>query len=381
MNYQSIVDTISNAMFSSLLALIKSGETKQPAKNVRQTSRQAPKPLLKTKKPKFSGRLSLSTEIDPAVQRLKAARRADIEAEEAKKREARRERLISMGKEYKEPRVSNKVSNKAPVQKAAPKKRAPNSRVKGLTALSKVYQEEVNQPPSKKLNFKDLMKQAEKVDGQGLAIKLQTKKLEKKEEPRRRGTASDTSKNLTAKQPRNFLGGTGPNAYGQVAHRPENLRLGSSRQDGQRLGSQKPAGSIAGKRPPKAASSQTRPAAPVARPSDKLRKKIENTKKRRRDYEEEEDDYDDDFVVDDEEDYGHGDGGYDRNEIWAMFNRGKERSQFDYGDLSDMEATGADVLDEEEESRRFADMEEKREKQLEKRLQAEKQNRLKKRRH
>lgn len=77
------------------------------------------------------------------------------------------------------------------------------------------------------------------------------------------------------------------------------------------------------------------------------------------------DDEEDNFIVDDEEEdrrSGYRGGrredeyGYDRDEIWSMFNRGKRRSDYvdDYEDLSDMEATGADVLMEEQRSARRA---------------------------
>ncbi|KAK6205655.1 SPT2 chromatin protein-domain-containing protein [Scheffersomyces amazonensis] len=88
-----------------------------------------------------------------------------------------------------------------------------------------------------------------------------------------------------------------------------------------------------------------------------------------------EDDSDlDSFIASDEEEEEptrSKDRGYDREEIWAIFNRGKKRS-YDYydSDSDDMEATGADILEEESRSRRTAELEDRRELEEEKRLAA-----------
>ncbi|RPB02355.1 hypothetical protein L873DRAFT_453687 [Choiromyces venosus 120613-1] len=82
----------------------------------------------------------------------------------------------------------------------------------------------------------------------------------------------------------------------------------------------------------------------------------------------EEDDPDDDFVVNDEDDeddaYGRG-GGY------SSFAK-KRYSYVDYDSASDMEATGADVLEEEERSRRVAAKEDAAQEKLERELAAKK---------
>jgi len=82
----------------------------------------------------------------------------------------------------------------------------------------------------------------------------------------------------------------------------------------------------------------------------------------------EEDDPDDDFVVNDEDDeddpYGRG-GGYGGLAK-------KKYSYVDYDSASDMEATGADVLEEEERSRRVAAKEDAAQEKLERELAAKK---------
>lgn len=66
--------------------------------------------------------------------------------------------------------------------------------------------------------------------------------------------------------------------------------------------------------------------------------------------------------------------GYDRDEIWAMFNKGRKREYYDEDD-SDMEATGAEVLEEERISGRSAIEEDRREQLEEERRAALKRKR------
>lgn len=129
-----------------------------------------------------------------------------------------------------------------------------------------------------------------------------------------------------------------------------------------------------------------------------MKKLLDKQKKRkttssRYDGIEEIDDEMDDFIVDDEDDdfieddrgYSRSRGrsrdeyGYDRDEIWSMFNRGKRRSDYvdDYEDFSDMEATGADVLMEEQRSARQAREEDEAEERELKRRALEKARRKK----
>lgn len=121
-------------------------------------------------------------------------------------------------------------------------------------------------------------------------------------------------------------------------------------------------------------------------------------------YDDEYDEDMDDFIVNDEDDediidvrddeeddgyYGRTSGrsrsrydedpGYDREEIWSMFSRGKRRADYmEYeDDLSDMEATGEDVLREEMRSTRMARREDE-EQERELRRHAEEKARRKK---
>ncbi|CCH61910.1 hypothetical protein TBLA_0F03750 [Henningerozyma blattae CBS 6284] len=113
-----------------------------------------------------------------------------------------------------------------------------------------------------------------------------------------------------------------------------------------------------------------------ARPNEKIRKMLDSRKrshKRQYDYDDEEEDDMSDFIEDDEgeEDSYHNydrrkadrDPGYDRDEIWAMFNKGKKRSDYGYDDYyeDDMEANEFEIMEEEEEARKIARIEDKQE--------------------
>lgn len=108
------------------------------------------------------------------------------------------------------------------------------------------------------------------------------------------------------------------------------------------------------------------------------------------DEEEEVDSELDDFIEDDlgEEETRYSsrseDPGYNRDEIWAMFNRGRSRSRYyndydDDDDADDMEANEMEILDEEEYATRMAKLEDKKEEEWLRRHEEEKK-RLKKKR-
>ena len=77
----------------------------------------------------------------------------------------------------------------------------------------------------------------------------------------------------------------------------------------------------------------------------------------------------DSFIASDEEEE-QAEPDYDRDEIWAMFNRGKSRAYYDKfndDDSDDMEATGAEIFEEEQRSKRRAALEDKKEMEEEQR--------------
>ncbi|CCF56544.1 hypothetical protein KAFR_0B02460 [Kazachstania africana CBS 2517] len=113
-----------------------------------------------------------------------------------------------------------------------------------------------------------------------------------------------------------------------------------------------------------------------AQPNDRIRKELESRKKHKQGYRRNELDEEDsdlsDFIEhsDDDDRYkrrtltSYDDPGYDRDEIWAMFNRGKKRDPYaydDYDEGDDMEANEMEILEEEEYARKMAKLEDKRE--------------------
>ena len=108
-------------------------------------------------------------------------------------------------------------------------------------------------------------------------------------------------------------------------------------------------------------------------------------------------DYEDDgFIVDDEEEEGYEDDaeyhrkvrkekerrmesqGYNREEIWEIFNRGKKRNYYDRDvyDSDDMEATGTEILEDEERTLKQAKLDDLKEQKLLERKAAEKKKML-----
>mgnify|MGYP003362575665 CR=1 FL=1 len=111
----------------------------------------------------------------------------------------------------------------------------------------------------------------------------------------------------------------------------------------------------------------TRMSTSIARPHARFEAKLN---KRRNRYEEDEDEYDedlDDFIEDDEEEEESAqlrDRGYDRNEIWAMFNRRGHSNHprpDEEWESDDMETNEIDIMAEEEEASKAARLEDKRE--------------------
>uniref|UniRef100_A0A1E5RWE1 Protein SPT2 n=1 Tax=Hanseniaspora osmophila TaxID=56408 RepID=A0A1E5RWE1_9ASCO len=111
-------------------------------------------------------------------------------------------------------------------------------------------------------------------------------------------------------------------------------------------------------------------------PSKKIMKKLEKRKSSRNGYydDEENDSEFDDFIEED-------DPGYDRSEIWKLMSNGRARSSrpYDYDDESDdMEADGFEILEEEEASRKYARLEDKKEEAWLKEHEKSKRKRLNK---
>uniref|UniRef100_A0A0L0NQA3 SPT2 chromatin protein n=1 Tax=Candidozyma auris TaxID=498019 RepID=A0A0L0NQA3_CANAR len=261
--------------------------------------------------------------IDPVVAKLKAARKAERERKEA---EARAKKGQPPKKETKpkaseKPRLTTLMKEKS----KSPMNMAPT-------------------PPPRdkkpKVSFSQLMKKASLIDQSKMSIHIRAKTK-----------SPDPPKPDKRKLQTGEVRGMPPKGMQRVK-RPEPLT--------------------------KATEAATAPKAlripiPARRPNSQLEEKLRQKKPQvdRRDgrgHYEEEDDLDmGSFIASDEEEEQYP-RDYDRDEIWAMFNRGRKRQFHDDYDSDDMEATGAEILEEEARSKKRAMEEDRREMEEEQRL-------------
>ncbi|KAG7717698.1 hypothetical protein KL949_002972 [Ogataea haglerorum] len=302
--------------FSSLLTQITGKGMHAPSSGAKQTpnlsvsasvpksSGEARKTPTTAKKPSRS--LLTTPAPDPAVQRLKEARRLEKEKQEELKRQKRLEMLKKRDSER------DRLSRQKPVPSKDTAKKPPAAPAR---------------PPLPKMSFKELMSRAETVDKNKLVyapIKMETKKKDAGKRPERK--FAQPSPALLEKLSKREK----PNA----AKRDKQPLQRSARTDS--YGIEADSG---------------------AEDEDSFI----------------EDDSLDDFVVDDPRERRRD---YNSDEIWQLFNRGKKRQYVDDDD-DDMEATGADILEEEERALRQARLDDKREELLERRLKEEKLKRKK----
>ncbi|RLV95018.1 hypothetical protein JA1_001329 [Spathaspora sp. JA1] len=290
--------------------------------------------------------------IDPVVAKLKEKRRVE---KEKKEQELRLKKGLAPKKTS-----SAKPTKPAVVTTSAPKRSNHTQPTKTKNASH--VPPPSNTPPlginndlrKKKLNFNELMKKASKIDHDKLSIKFPTKSKSPEVGPSRRSRTPDKSNT-----------------------RPPELKKDERRK--------KPMAAPIPQAPSPLKQTTVKAPLPTRKPSEKIQQKLKDnkspTKKKRQEYHEEEESSDDEldsFIESDEEDaYNSRD--YDRDEIWAMFNRGKKRTyyeRYDDYDSDDMEATGAEILDEEQRSRLKGEFEDRRELEQEKKLAALKRARL-----
>lgn len=296
------------------------------------TLREETKPNATINKP--LGTISSSTKgVDPVVARLKELRRQENE----KKLQVARE------KKGLPPAKPKPVKPKAQASqsKSNPQRRQQEKLASPVDTLLRTQPA----PPVKRLKFQDLMKKAAVIEKSNLSINLKqvSPELKNKGTPKL-GAAKpgQTSRPLTKPLSRNLLN----NPIYEVSRN----RL--------------PKSTNALTQAPKLSKAPI----PLRKPSAVLESKLKTKKPsnitRRRQYEseEEEDEELKGFVVSDEEESARTATDYDRDEIWAIFNKGKKRTyNYDDYDSDDMEATGAEILDEEDRSKRNAEIEDRRE--------------------
>ncbi|KAL7662417.1 SPT2 chromatin protein [[Candida] zeylanoides] len=287
-----------------------------------------------------------SRPVDPVVARLKAARKAEME----RKEQARRARMGAPAKK----KLAPTVPLRGPPAGAARAPRAPRTAPPPRgTAPAPAP---VAPAAVKKMKFNDLMKKASQIDNSKLSISLKprTKSPEGRAVSAGGGAARHAGSAPTARReaPSALL------ARREVPPAPARRRDAPSAPEPARA---------------------TAPL-PIRKPSASLSQKLSSRTGQKRPPRVgggagAASDSEDSFIAsDDEEEHAAAD--YDRDEIWAIFNRGKKRQRFedDYNS-DDMEATGAEILEEEMRSRRRAELEDRREWEEEQRRAAEKRKR------
>ncbi|CAK7903618.1 protein Spt2p [[Candida] anglica] len=306
--------------------------------------------------------------VDPVVARLKAARKLEME----KKEQAKRDKMGQPSKKL----VAKIPMRKAPAQ---PQTRRNDPRTKGNRGVTPTASGRnpasssttPTAPPKKKMKFNELMKKASQIDHSKLSITPTIR-------PKSTSTTPPIQKRPTVASKRPPPPPPPPSSRPVSSKRPPTT-----------------SSTTASKRPPGVPGTNTRPSGPlpIRKPSSALERKL-NSKKNSSvsssrvgestsyGYSDYESDSADSFIVDDEEEETAAAAAaaktdYDRDEIWAIFNRGKKRSHYEYDDYDsdDMEATGAEVLEEERRSKRNAELEDRREWEEEQRRAEEKRRR------
>lgn len=306
--------------------------------------------------------------VDPVVARLKAARKAEKEKKEQQLREKKglqpKKEAKLRAKSVKSPqsRPSSQISKTLAMKKdGAGNSKASRGRAGGMGTVAP------SKPAEKKLkmSFSELMKKASLIDQSkmSIAIKQKTKSPETVA-PRRTPRPDDDVRRRNGDGAR----------IGQSTRpfKSDRSRSSSARETLDTYG-----GGRANNRDQREPRPEMRAPLPTRKPSEKLQAQLKSRPSARREEEESEDDDLDSFIASDEEEQqSYGD--YDRDEIWSMFNKGRKRSyytRYDDDDSDDMEATGAEIFEEEQMSKRRAMEEDVREMKEEQRLAALKQAR------
>ncbi|CAH6718395.1 protein Spt2p [[Candida] jaroonii] len=261
--------------------------------------------------------------IDPVVAKLKEARRLEKE----KKEKELREKKGLAPKSKPKPKLKSTIPMRTSGNSNLPKKDKSKSKspVKDVKSVAQPRR------PVTKMNFNDLMKKATSIDQSKLTISFKSK----------------------SKSPENTSTST------RDKYKPKSSSDRSSKVQNSKPPLRKPMRPESNSTKVDIPAKLTAPI-PTRKPSEKLAAKLKQKQESKQ-----EEDFESDmdsFIASDEEDYQK-DVGYDRDEIWKMFNKGKSRSDFRYDDYDsdDMEATGAEIFDEELRSKRRAELEDRRE--------------------
>lgn len=285
--------------------------------------------------------------VDPVVARLKEARRRE---REQKEQQAREKKGLAATKPPRKPKSTIPL-RQGPSKSTKPAGATTSNNGKPSTPVAPTTTSP-GRPKPKKMNFNDLMKKASSIDQNKLSISYKAKS---------RSPESDSTKSKPKAISASVKSGNLQKGTAKASDRPKSHpQTPESR-------SSSPSSTLA----------QPKAPLPTRGPSEKLLQKLKGktknqaagTKTSRRDHENEAEDYEEDdddmdsFIAsEDEEVYQQDD--YDRDEIWALFNKGRKRSdfqQYDDYDSDDMEATGAEIFEEENKSKRRAEIEDRKE--------------------
>lgn len=276
--------------------------------------------------------------VDPVVARLKAARKAEREAAERLAREKKGLAPKKVAAKPRKPSALPKPGPAVPRTKGAVKTGV--SAKSGPAAAARTPVPPAERKP--KMSFSELMKKASSIDHSKITVNIGAK--QKSPDLQRKGDAPLRRKEPSAKPVEPRLSGPQRPVRAPTSAKPLAKPVARS--------------SVAPKAPP------PKPAVkaplPIRKPSAQLQQKLKRTPTAQESADEDSDL--DSFIELDEEDAVEQDQGYDRDEIWAIFNRGKKRTYYNAdSDSDDMEATGAEIWQEEDRSKRDAMLEDKRE--------------------
>lgn len=302
-------------------------------------------------------------EEDPAVKRLKEKRQHELlKKGELSKKATASKRTSASGKGSRKSLEDDDNKTVSRFKKKTNSGNSSSSNSNGLKRPTHISAAQKKKPePIKKMSFDELMKQADN------------------NAHSRGGSSSGNNGNTASKR-----SSTEP----QPRSRPHINKPGFKNPDRRRkAGSQEMAKPASKKQttpiprepePPKLTAYKN----DFAKPNELIRRRLEAKRKASRVQETQQDEYEsdmDDFIDDDEEEdsFVERDPGYDRDEIWALFNRGKRRSDyaFDDDDEDDMEANGGEIIEEEERARKMARLEDKREEEWLRKHEMEKKKR------
>lgn len=327
-------------------------------------------------------RASASTErvIDPVVASLKAARKRENEAKMNKKPDKHRQAA-------KKPPTGTPRAARAPPgprTTSAQTKAGARSSSKQAATPGPVNHRQNTAPKKPKMTFNELMKKASSIDHLKMSINFKPKP--KSPDPQQARDRPDQRQNKGRADPHQARDSPDQRqARGRAdsqptLSRPDKVsRKQSPVQTAGRLKLRAEQASI--KQAAKAAPRKTHMAAvakapiPLRKPSSGLEQRLKSTRAPQP-LESESDDMDS-FIESDDDESDHAKRDYDRDEIWSIFNRGRKRSYYNHADedSDDMEATGAEILEEEMRSKRNALEEDRREMEEEARLAALKKSR------